>query len=159
MAFMGFTPGQIAGLFGDVTESAIRTAKNHPKGLVGGFIGLDLAVSAGNAKKKETGTDLAAAVSGQIGGTIGGIIGGLTPIPGGALIGMTVGDQIARSSTAKVLNKGLRISERATAVNTGGQYKDTDVAFTMRQRSAIEMSGSMLNARHWLGKEANAFHT
>jgi hypothetical protein len=41
----------------------------------------------------------------------------------------------------------------------GGDYQDTQVAWTMRQRAAQEMSGSLLNARQYLGKEAALMHS
>lgn len=43
-------------------------------------------------------------------------------------------------------------------VNMGGNYLDTQVAFTMRQRAAQEMGSSVMNARQYLGKEAALMH-
>jgi hypothetical protein len=43
-------------------------------------------------------------------------------------------------------------------LNFGGNYKDTTVAYTMRQKAAQELGGSLLNARTYLGKEAVLFH-
>ena len=52
----------------------------------------------------------------------------------------------------------LHESKMLRHFNAGGDYEDTQVAFTMRQRAAQEMSTSLLNARAWLGKEALLFH-
>lgn len=43
-------------------------------------------------------------------------------------------------------------------VNMGGNYEDTRVAYTMRQRAAQEMGTSVMNARSWLGKEGILMH-
>ena len=43
-------------------------------------------------------------------------------------------------------------------VNMGGNYQDTQVAFTMRQRAAQELGSSVMNARQYLGKEAALMH-
>ena len=40
----------------------------------------------------------------------------------------------------------------------GGDYQDSQKAFTMRQRAEAEMSSSLLNARHQLGNEARLMH-
>jgi hypothetical protein len=41
----------------------------------------------------------------------------------------------------------------------GGGYQDTQTAYTMRQRAAQELTGSLLNARPYLGKEAALMHS
>lgn len=43
-------------------------------------------------------------------------------------------------------------------INMGGNYEDTQTAYTMRQRAAQEMGSSVLNARQWLGKESALMH-
>jgi hypothetical protein len=43
-------------------------------------------------------------------------------------------------------------------VNMGGNYEDSKVAYTMRQRGAQEMGSSVMNARSWLGKESALLH-
>jgi hypothetical protein len=40
----------------------------------------------------------------------------------------------------------------------GGDYQDSEQTFTMRQAAVKEMSGSLLNARAWLGREGRAMH-
>ncbi len=41
----------------------------------------------------------------------------------------------------------------------GGNYKDTQQAYTMRQRGVQAMKASKMNARSVLGSEARTFHT
>ena len=41
----------------------------------------------------------------------------------------------------------------------GGNYQDTQAAYTMRQRGVQAMQASKLNARSVLGSEARTFHT
>lgn len=41
----------------------------------------------------------------------------------------------------------------------GGQYNDTQQAYTMRQRGVQAMQASKMNARSVLGSEARTFHT
>lgn len=43
-------------------------------------------------------------------------------------------------------------------VNMGGNYEDSKIAYTLRQRAAIELGSSSLNARKWLGAEAILMH-
>jgi hypothetical protein len=43
-------------------------------------------------------------------------------------------------------------------INMGGNYEDSAVAYTMRQRAAQEMGSSVMNARQWLGQEALLLH-
>ena len=40
----------------------------------------------------------------------------------------------------------------------GGRYNDTQQAYTMRSAAAREMSGSLMNARQWLGQEGAFLH-
>jgi len=40
----------------------------------------------------------------------------------------------------------------------GGDYRDTQTAYTMRQTAARDMSGSLMNARQWLGQEGAFMH-
>ena len=43
-------------------------------------------------------------------------------------------------------------------LNFGGNYRDTQTAYTMRQKAAQELSGSLVNARMYLGQEALLMH-
>jgi hypothetical protein len=40
----------------------------------------------------------------------------------------------------------------------GGDYQDSEQAWTTRQAAVQEMSGSLMNARQWLGHEGQAMH-
>lgn len=84
-----------------------------------------------------------------VGTTIGGpvlgfVVGSLTEPLGGY-----VGDALQMFSD---YNKQIK------HINMGGNYEDTRVAYTMRQRAAQEMGTSVMNARQWLGKEAALMH-
>jgi hypothetical protein len=71
----------------------------------------------------------------------------------GQIIGGTVGEKIG--STVAPLEE---LSHQAYHLNFGGNYEDTEVAWTMRQRAVQEMGSSALNARQYLGKEAALMH-
>ena len=82
------------------------------------------------------------ALSGNVGGMIGGV----------------VGDMAIKSAVGKGLQAFMEFGHRSAQLETGGDYQDTEVAFTMRQRAAQEMSRSLLNARQYLGREAVLLH-
>jgi hypothetical protein len=92
-----------------------------------------------------------------VGTIIGGIIGGI----GGAFGGESAGSQIL-NGPARQLGLGARaIVKTARAVDRvqfGGNFVDSRAAHTMRQRAVADMSGSMLNARQFLGNEALFLH-
>jgi hypothetical protein len=50
------------------------------------------------------------------------------------------------------------IGRQAQHSNFCGDYKDSEAAFTMRQRAVQEMGSSALNARRHLGSEAVMMH-
>lgn len=88
---------------------------------------------------------------------IGGIVGGIV----GAIGGETIGN-LAFQGPARQLGLGARaIVKTARAVDRiqfGGNFVDSRSAHTMRQRAVSDMSGSMLNARQFLGNEAIFLH-
>lgn len=49
-------------------------------------------------------------------------------------------------------------AREATRLHMGGQYYDTQAAYTMRQVAVREMAGSLMNARQFLGKEGILYH-
>jgi hypothetical protein len=65
------------------------------------------------------------------------------------------GDKIARTETQRAVN--LMTASRPR-VRFGGNFKDSQPAYTMRQKAEQELSGSLLNARRYLGREAQLFH-
>lgn len=103
-------------------------------------------------------------LSGFVGGVASSIAFGV-----GDLVGTTLGGPIAGFALGMVTEKiGRAVGEGVQAfnefahivkhVNMGGNYEDTEIAYTMRQRAAIEMGSSVMNARSWLGKEAILMH-
>lgn len=106
-----------------------------------------------------------------IGATIGsalGLIGGAFIGPTGAMVGgvagSIVGSMVGGLGDPYFRGKGLYISDVARSsmsarrVNFGNRFRDTREAYTMRQMAVQEMSGSLLNARQYLGNEAAFFH-
>lgn len=76
----------------------------------------------------------------------------------GALVGaIAFGPKISRS-VRNALQRHTA-SARYRQQFEFGRYEDTEVAYTMRQRAVHEMSGSLLNARHVLGREAALMHS
>ena len=95
--------------------------------------------------------------AGTIVGGIIGLVGGVA----GSIAGETIGSRIAQGP-ARQLGLGARaISRTARAIDRvqfGGNFVDSRAAHTMRQRAVADMSGSMLNARQFLGNEAIFLH-
>lgn len=77
----------------------------------------------------------------------------IAPGPLTGLAGFALGEKIgdAFQYTVDSIDKSRRLK-------FGGDYKDTAVAYTMRQKAAQELGGSLLNARQWLGKESILMH-
>ena len=88
-----------------------------------------------------------------MGGAVGGLLFGMPGEIAGQIIGGTVGEKIG--STLKPIED---LGHQAYHLNFGGNYEDTEVAWTMRQRAVQEMGSSALNARQYLGKEAALMH-
>jgi hypothetical protein len=88
-----------------------------------------------------------------MGGAVGGLLFGMPGEIAGQIIGGTVGEKIG--STLKPLEY---LGHQAYHLNFGGEYKDTEIAYTQRQRAVQEMGTSALNARRYLGSEAALFH-
>ena len=90
----------------------------------------------------------------------------LSAIPGallagtaGAVVGGFVLGAPMERKAAAALQYVKETGRRTMKVNMGGDYVDTEAAYTMRQRAAQDMSGSLLNARTYLGKEAALLHS
>jgi hypothetical protein len=88
-----------------------------------------------------------------MGGAVGGLLFGMPGEIAGQIIGGTVGEKIG--STLKPIED---LGHQAYHLNFGGEYHDTEIAWTMRQRAVQEMGSSALNARQYLGKEAALMH-
>lgn len=104
----------------------------------------------------------------KMSGTIGGLARGLGYATGD-LIGTTIGGPVAGFVLGSLGEElGGKVGEAVQMfndfarntkhINMGGNYEDTRVAYTMRQRAAQEMGSSVMNARTWLGKEAALLH-
>lgn len=103
-------------------------------------------------------------VSALVGGAARGIFYGV-----GDLIGTAVGGPLAGfalgATTEKIggvvqeaLQRFHDFNHNMTHINMGGNYEDTRIAYTMRQRAAQEMGSSVMNARKYLGAEALLMH-
>lgn len=129
---------------------------SHLKGL-GYFAG---AASILGAATAERGHKESAAVSGiartlafAVGDVVGTTLGG--PLAGLALGSITEKAGAAVENTVQFFHD---FNAHIKHVNMGGNYTDSRVAYTMRQRAAQEMGSSVMNARTWLGKEAALMH-
>lgn len=91
---------------------------------------------------------------GLIGSAVGGLIGGIP----GAIVGGALGDQVSEKFIGDTYQSFSELNRNITALNMGGNYRDTQKSFTMRQNAVREMSGSLMNARSVLGKEAAYMH-
>lgn len=87
---------------------------------------------------------------------------GLATAAFGGIYGMAAG-MILDPVIKKTLGAGMQavadFGRNSPRINTGGNYQDTQAAFTMRQLAASEMSRSLLNARSYLGREAAYLHS
>jgi len=95
-----------------------------------------------------------------VGGIIGGAI-GLASSLAGYIGGEYVGGNLAQGPARKLGLGARAIVKTARAVDRvqfGGNFVDSRAAHTMRQRAVADMSGSMLNARQFLGNEAIFLH-
>ena len=89
----------------------------------------------------------------SVGDVIGSMVGG--PLAGFAL-GYVTGEMGEKLGDA--FQMFTEFNRRIKHINMGGNYEDTRMAFTMRQRAAAELGSSVMNARMYLGKEGSLFH-
>lgn len=90
-------------------------------------------------------------------GFLGTVVGGFVAGPMGAIAGAAVGEEsgaLLEDTVQGFIDFGRSIRR----VNMGGNYQDSVLALTMRQRAAQELGGSIMNARQYLGKEGRLFH-
>lgn len=104
----------------------------------------------------------------KLSGAVGGVARTLT-FAAGDVIGSMVGGPLAGIALGSLFeHAGGKVGDAMQFfsefhhmihhVNMGGNYEDTRMAYTMRQRAAQEMGGSVMNARSWLGKEGALMH-
>lgn len=103
---------------------------------------------------------------------LSGMVGGISAMAGfgiadmlGTLVGGPVLGFVAGYAGGELGNKMgeafqsfTEINRRVRHIDMGGNYQDTELAYTMRQRAAQELGSSILNARQYLGKEALLMH-
>lgn len=78
----------------------------------------------------------------------------------GPLAGMALG--VVTEHLGGVVGEGMQFlhdfNHDLKHINMGGNYEDTQLAYTMRQKAAQELGSSVMNARQYLGKEALLMH-
>jgi hypothetical protein len=134
----------------DIALSAATAPRHHmvargagaAAGVLGGYAGY----SAGAALGAAVGSVIAPGIGTAVGGFLGGIAGG------------AVGDLAVRDPVEHGVQTFANFAGRMARLEMGGNYLDTQAALTMRQVAVREMSGSLLNARQWLGKESLLMH-
>lgn len=155
----------------DAIESLWLASKRTGKGFnlskaIKGAIPLTagmVAFAAGTASRgkmlETAGNEMSSQVGGLAGFEVGSVLGqAVIPIPVlGGIVGGLVGGYIGSKASPRVGTGIAKLVESVNSTRTlnfGGNYKDTTVAYTMRQRAAQELGSSLLNARQYLGKEA-----
>ena len=88
------------------------------------------------------------------GALLGGMMFGLP----GAVVGGILGDSSVSRAIAKPFQMLHDYERNFRRLRMGGDYQDSEQAWTMRQAAVQEMSGSLFNARAWLGREGRAMH-
>jgi hypothetical protein len=107
---------------------------------------------AGRGQKVEAAAGSAAA---GIGSFIGGAVFGLP----GALAGGFLADEFFSSRVGKAVGRLKDVARNQHHVNFSSGFEDSENAFTMRQRAVQEMSGSLMNARQYIGNEGSFMHS
>jgi hypothetical protein len=167
-----FTIGQRMDIGEAAWDALGRGVQGNPFNMMTlALAGMDVAISSGTAKRGNlVGASISAAAAQAAGLTgfiagraIGTAIGEfILPGPGawaGAIIGggvsAMISDRIARTRVQRFIND-MKLSR--PRVRFGGNFKDSQPAYTMRQKAEQELGGSLLNARRYLGREAQLMH-
>jgi hypothetical protein len=103
------------------------------------------------------GAGIGSLVAPGVGTVVGGIIGGIAGSFGGNAIGDALFGDVAQN-LGLAARSIVRTARAVDTVQFGGNFVDSRAAYTMRQRAVQDMSGSMLNARQFLGNEAIFLH-
>jgi hypothetical protein len=90
-----------------------------------------------------------------IGTAAGALIGGLP----GAIVGGMLGNQMPGGEITSGIQWFHDLARDHRRINLGQGYQDTQVAYTMRQAAVRELSGSLMNARQYLGQEGVLSHS
>jgi len=133
---MGFTGGMVP-FVGFGAYAAVKAPRGHKiAAATGGGIGFG--------------------ISSVIGGAVGGFL-GIPPQAAAIVAGLAFGNAID-STIGRGVQYAVDFGSNMRKARYGGDYRDSQVALTMRQAAAREMSGSLLNARQFLGQEASFLH-
>lgn len=116
---------------------------------------LGAAVAAGTAPRHHAVSSVAKSLVPTVASAVGFALGG----GWGALVAGAIGDIASDTVVGRGVQALNDLGQRRGRINMGGDYEDTQAAYTMRQMAAQSMSGSMLNARRYLGQEAAFLHT
>lgn len=125
-----------------------------------GTLAFTLPLAAFSAATADRGTMISSAVKAAplpVLATLGGVFAG----PFGAIAG-TVLDTLVSEQIGEAVQGFIEYGQQAKALEMGrqnAQLVQTQGAYTMRQRAAQSLSTSLLNARHYLGKEAALLHS
>lgn len=118
------------------------------------FILLGMGLAAGTAPRGH-------AVSAMTRGAAG-ILGSIAGFAFGGTIGSVIGSELAEGTAGKAIERGVQaiadLGGHAGAGRFGGDFEDSNAAWTMRQVAVQQMASSNLNARRYLGQEAAFFH-
>jgi hypothetical protein len=115
------------------------------------------ALGAATADRGHKASAALGALAPPIGAVVGGLLGGA---PGAMLGGFLIDTKLQEMVTSGV-QLMIDAGQATKSLDMGAQNAhlvQTDGAYTMRQRAARDMSGSLLNARQYLGRESVLFH-
>jgi hypothetical protein len=91
--------------------------------------------------------------------TLGGAIGGMLGFTFGGAVGGMAGDKVFGAGLEKTVQAIADIGSERGKLHMGGNFVDSQAAWTMRQTAVQSMATSNLNARRYLGQEAAFMHT
>lgn len=130
----------------DITFSSATSKRGNIAGAGASAAVAQVAGMGGFVAGTLTGTAIGSFLLPVIGSYVGGVIGGG--------IGSLTSDKIARTATQHLFNA---VKDTRPRVNFG-EFRDSQPAYTMRAKAEQQLQGSLLNARQYLGKEAQLFH-
>lgn len=135
--------------------SFLKTGWEWSFGAMWPVLGGMAAYSAAKAPKGEKlGTFTGRMTGDLIGATVGALMFGAPGAFAGTLLfGSKIGEGMQNT-----FSRSQSYLQRKNSLEMGGRFYDFSAARTMRQAAVAEMSGSLLNARQYLGQEAAAMH-
>lgn len=124
--------------------------------ILGGTYGFATGTRGHKISSAVGGAGLGWSITALAGGAIAGAF-GLPPMIGEVAAGLLFGTSVDESITRNV-QAAVDFGANMRRTRFGGDYRDTQTALTMRQAAVREMSGSLMNARQWLGQESSFLH-